>query len=365
LALRAVPLGQALGYQLARAVRDARGRVLLAEGVVLTERMLQALRGRGYRSIYVVNPLAPDVVVDDAIQEQTRLQAERTVREALRRTAEGAPLDAGAVTAAVDAIISDLHRNPDVIFSLATLRSVDNHTFVHCVNVCVYCLIMARGLGLDRADLQRLGAGAILHDIGKVRYRELVERRGPLTPEEFELVKRHTTDGYEMLRRQPGIDLLSAHVALQHHERLDGSGYPRGLVGDGILPFARMAAVADVYDAMTADRPYRPASPPHEAMAAIQRMAGPQLDEDLVRQFSRRMAIFPSGSVVRLRDGRIAVVVAQTQAGPGWPRVRVVADDSLRLVEPYEVNTEGGSQVVAVLADLPRAIRRQMAKPAV
>ncbi len=360
-----MPVAQALGHQLARAVRDHRGRVLLAEGVVLTERMLHALRMRGYRSIYVVNPLAPDVMVDDAIQEQTRMHAERTVREALRRTSEGTPVDSRAVTSAVDAIINDLHGNPDVVFSLATLRSVDDHTFVHCVNVCVYCLILARGLGLDRGDLRRLGAGAILHDIGKVRYRDLVDRHGPLTPEEFELVKRHTTDGYEMLRRQPGIDLLSAHVALQHHERLDGSGYPRGLMGDGIIQFARLASIADVYDAMTADRPYRAASPPHEAMAAIHGMAGQQLDEAMVRHFTRRMAVYPSGTIVRVTDGRIAIVTGQTEAGPGWPRVRVVADEKLRLVKPYEVSTASGCQVAAVLADLPRAVRSQMARSAV
>jgi putative nucleotidyltransferase with HDIG domain len=360
-----VPVGEALGYQLARAVRDHRGRVLLAEGVVLTERMLHALRSRGYRSIYVINPLAPDVMVDDAIQEQTRVHAERTVREALRRTSEGSPIDTRAVTSAVDAIVNDLHGNPDVVFSLATLRSVDDHTFVHCVNVCVYCLILARGLGLDRGDLRRLGAGAILHDIGKVRYRELVDRHGPLTPEEFELVKRHTTDGYEMLRRQPGIDLLSAHVALQHHERLDGSGYPRGLMGDGILLFARLAAIADVYDAMTADRPYRAASPPHEAMAAIHGMAGQQLDDGMVRQFTKRMAIYPSGTIVRLADGRIAIVTGQTEAGPGWPRVRVVTDEKLQLVKPFELSTGAATQVAAVLADLPRTVRTQMAKSAV
>ena len=364
-ALRPVPVAQALGYQLARPVRDQRGRVLLAEGVVLTERTLHALRSRGYRSIYVVNPLAPDVMVDDAIQDETRIHAERTVRDALRRTSEGSPIDSKAVTSAVDAIVNDLHGNPDVVFSLATLRSVDDHTFVHCVNVCVYCLILARGLGLDRGDLRRLGAGAILHDIGKVRYRDLVDRHGPLTPEEFELVKRHTTDGYEMLRRQPGIDLLSAHVALQHHERLDGSGYPRGLMGDGILLFARLAAIADVYDAMTADRPYRSASPPHEAMAAIHGMAGQQLDEQLVRHFTRKMAIYPSGTIVRLADGRLAIIVGQTEGGPGWPRVRVVADEKMRLVTAYELNTAPDSQVVAVLADLPRTVRSQMSRHAV
>jgi putative nucleotidyltransferase with HDIG domain len=364
--LRLLALTDALGCRLARAIRDDRGRVLLAEGVVLTRTMLRALRARGYRAVAVVNELAPDVLVDEALQDETRLRAEQVVRDVLRRSLDGERIDTRRVSEAVDAIINDLQRNPDVVFSLATLRSVDDHTFVHSVNVCTYCLIMARGLGYDRGDLRRLGTGAILHDIGKVRYRHLIERRGPLTPEEFEQVKRHTVDGYEMLRRQPGIDLLSAHVALQHHERLDGSGYPRGLAGEEIHPFARLAAVADVYDAITADRPYRSASPPHEAMAALQEMAGRLLDPGLVRQLAQRLAVYPNGTLVRLSDGCLAVVVGQGASGP-WPRVRVLTDEALTLVSPYEVETGPGAQfrqVRAVLHKLPSAVRAQLNRTA-
>jgi HD-GYP domain-containing protein (c-di-GMP phosphodiesterase class II) len=159
-----------------------------------------------------------------------------------------------------------------------------------------------------------LGEGAILHDIGKLFIPdEILNKNGPLTDEEFELVRRHTNDGFEVLRRKRSISLFSAHVAYQHHERLDGSGYPRRLTGDDIHEFAKAVAIVDSYDAMTSDRAYRSALPPHEAISILVRETGGKYDRDLVGRFMKLVAMYPVGSVVRLSSGEVCTVVNATR----------------------------------------------------
>jgi hypothetical protein len=151
------------------------------------------------------------------------------------------------------------------------------------------------------------------------------------------------------------VHLFSAHVALQHHERLDGSGYPRGLRGEEILPFARIAAVADVYDAMTADRPFRAAVPPHEAMGVVLAAAGTKLDAWYVRRLASRLAVYPQGTIVRLSSGELAVVVRQGNRSD-LPVVRVVADPALQPVQPQEHDLGAdprGRTVASVLPEWP------------
>jgi putative nucleotidyltransferase with HDIG domain len=356
-----IPLDdKAVGRRLGRSVRDAGGRVLLSAGTLLTPAYVESLRQRGYRAAYVVNELAPDVAPDESVREEAIARARRQVQAVMQRYARGRALEFKPLRDVVDSLIAELRGHSDLACSVLTLRSVDEYTFTHSVNVCVYSLIMGVALGYDRHDLLRLGVGALLHDIGKVNYADIISLPRRLTPEEFERIKAHTTDGYEILRHHQDIDIRSAHVAYQHHERLDGSGYPRGLRDESIIDYARIAAIADVYDAMTADRPHRGALPPHEAMAQVCAMAGEKLDPYLVRRFTERIAVFPTGSIVMLELGEIAVVVGQTGRGPAWPRVRVVTDRDQRLVEPREVEVGDAARIRSVLADYPSRVRQQL-----
>ena len=352
---------QAVGRHLGRSIRDGRGHVLLRAGTRLTPTFVTALRERGYRTVYAVNELAPDIAVDDALREETRARATQLVRATLEAAAGAGRLEVAALRKVVDQILTELQGRSDTAFSVATLRSVDEYTFVHSVNVCLYSAMLGTALAYDHATMRNMALGALLHDIGKVNYADLVRRSGPLTPEEFAAMQQHTADGYEMLRTHEGIDLLSAHMAYQHHERLDGSGYPRGLKDKQILPFARIAAVADVYDAMTGDRPYKAAMPPHEAMAVALEQAGSKLDAYLVRQFAQRIAVYPAGTIVTLNDRRIAVVTGQTDLGPTCPRIRILTDEAQRLAPPTEATIGGKLAIHGVLKDYPAAVRRQVA----
>ena len=347
-------------------MHDSSGHTLLQAGTKLTPAYIASLRERGYRTVYAANELAPDLVPRDAVREETRTRATQIVRSTLDKAVRGAgQVELPVLREVVDQILIDLRGNSDFSFTVSNLRSVDEYTFVHSVNVCIYSLILGVSMAYDDVAMRQLGLGALLHDIGKMNYLELVARPGPLSPEEFKLLEGHTTDGYEMLRQHDGFPLFSAHVAYQHHERLDGSGYPRGLRDEQILPFARIAAIADIFDAMTADRPYKGAMPLHEAMAIVLAQANTKLDGYLARQFSQRVAIFPAGSLVLLRNGCVAVVAEQSERGPHQPRVRVLTDRARHLLpDPHEIVAEADNAVHLVLADYPSEIRRQMAEVA-
>ncbi len=368
--MRIAPLTErVVGERLGHAIHDRRGRVLLAAGVTLTPRFVSILSRRGYLSVPLHDPLAPDAVPVDVIRDEVRQNATAAMRNVLREAGQAGKVATGALQRVVDEILADMAGNPDLAYNVTCLRSLREYTFFHSVNVCVYTLTVAAPLALGRDQLRDLGVGALLHDIGKIYYLDLVNRRGTLTPDEQAVIQQHTQDGYDLLRRQAGINLLSAHVAYQHHERLDGSGYPRGRRGEQVHPWAQAAAVADVYDTITADRTYGKAVPPHAAMAEVWRQAeAGQLNRQFVRQLMLRVAAYPEGTILALESGEIAVVVGQSRLGGDRPRVRVVADDRLDLAPGEERTVDGGgpeSTVRRVLADYPPRLRRQMRELAV
>jgi HD-GYP domain-containing protein (c-di-GMP phosphodiesterase class II) len=240
----------------------------------------------------------------------------------------------------VTMILDELDTNAQVMMMLSDLTIKDHYLFQHSLNVCLYAGIVGMAHGYTRDELTTLTLGAILHDIGKTQVPdEILLKPGRLTPEEFEIIKKHPTDGFTLLKDIPNIPLLSAHCALQHHERMDGSGYPRGLRNDEIHEYAQWIGIVDVYDAMTSDRVYREAILPHQAMETIARLAGQKFDPEKVALFRNKIAIYPIGLPVRLSTGESGVVVDLNGASSDRPVVRVLSDAEGRdLSAPYEVD---------------------------
>jgi HD-GYP domain-containing protein (c-di-GMP phosphodiesterase class II) len=193
-------------------------------------------------------------------------------------------------------------------------------------------------MGLTRDQMIDLGVGAMLHDIGKTQIpMEILMKPGKLTDEEYALMKEHSLQGYQMLKDIPDIPLLSAHCALQHHERLDGSGYPRGLKGDEIHLYGKIVGIADVYDALTTNRVYRKAFLPHEALEYLFTSTG-QFDSNLIAVFRDHVAIYPIGLIVTLSNGVKAVVVDINTKYPQRPIVRVLKNADGQEIIPYEID---------------------------
>ncbi len=269
---------------------------------------------------------------------------------------EGTP-DADAARGMVDSLAQAVAQNRTALMALTALKNYDNYTFTHMVNVSILTMGQARGLGVDGPLLREFGLAALMHDIGKVKTpSEILNKPEKLTDKEFEILKRHTVEGAEILRRTPEIPTLAPVVAFEHHLRADGTGYPisvnRPLLNLGTM----LCGIADVYDAMRSQRIYQEAFPTDRILAVLQRNDGAQFDQHLVRRFAQLVGIYPAGNLVRLDSGEIAVVLKTYAPDPYRPQVRVIITrDGTRLERPYDVNlweaAEGQPQSVKAPLD--------------
>ena len=252
---------------------------------------------------------------------------------------EGKP-DPNAGRGIVDSLAQAVAQNRTALLALTALKNYDNYTFTHMVNVSILTMGQARGLKIEGALLREFGLSALMHDIGKVKTpTEILNKPDKLDEREFEIMKRHTVEGAEILRRTPEMPTLAPIVAFEHHLRLDGTGYPNG-VKRGQLNLATMlCGIADVYDAMRSQRTYQQAFPTDRILAVLQRNDGKQFDQNLVRRFAQLVGIYPAGNLVRLKTGEIAVVMKAHAPDPFRPRVKVVRGaDKTDLERPYEIN---------------------------
>ena len=252
---------------------------------------------------------------------------------------EGQP-DLPAALNAVEGLADAVTENRTALVALTAMRNYDNYTFTHMVNVSILTMGQARALGIEGRLLREFGLSALMHDIGKVRTpKEILNKPDKLTDPEFEIMRRHTVDGAEILRRTPEMPILAPVVAFEHHLRIDGTGYPFGARRDGLNIGTMLCGIADVYDAMRSQRAYQQAHPTDRILAVLKRNDGTQFDQNLVRRFVQLLGIYPPGNLVRLSTGEIAVVIHTHAPDPHRPRVRVViAKDGTRLDLPYDRN---------------------------
>jgi putative nucleotidyltransferase with HDIG domain len=241
---------------------------------------------------------------------------------------EGKP-DADAGRAVVDNLAQEVSQNRTALMALTALKNYDSYTFTHMVNVSILTMGQARGLGMDGALLRQIGLSALMHDIGKVKTPgEILNKTEKLTDSEFDILRRHTVDGAEILRQTPEMPTLAPVVAFEHHLRLDGSGYPAGITRSSLNLATMLCGIADVYDAMRSQRVYQEAFPTDRILAVLQRNDGSQFDQNLVRRFSQLVGIYPVGNLVRLNTGDVAVVLKTYAPDPYRPRVRVLFDST-------------------------------------
>jgi putative nucleotidyltransferase with HDIG domain len=252
---------------------------------------------------------------------------------------EGKP-DADAARGIVDSLAQAVAQNRTALLALTALKNYDNYTFTHMVNVSILTMGQARGLGIEGTPLRQLGLAALMHDIGKVKTPpEILNKPGQLTDAEFEILKRHTVDGAEILKRTPEVPPLAPVVAFEHHLRADGTGYPRGVSRPRLNVATMLCGISDVYDAMRSQRIYQEAFPTDRILAVLQRNDGKQFDQNLVRRFVQLVGIYPAGNLVRLDTSEIGVVVRAYAPDPYRPRVKVLlAPDRTPLHRPYEIN---------------------------
>jgi putative nucleotidyltransferase with HDIG domain len=235
------------------------------------------------------------------------------------------------VAAMVDAVAEDA----DTMVWMTQLKNVHEYTLQHCVNVCILSLAFAHHLGYPKDRLQAIGFGALMHDIGKIRTpREILDKPGSLTSNEFEIIRRHPVDGWKMLRDKPDIPAAALEIVKFHHERLSGRGYPEGLKGSDLSTHVLLVAVCDVYDAMTSHRVYHKGVSATDGMSALYQLAPSEFGKELVQEFIRCIGIYPVGSLVELASGELGLVMSNDPQNRLRPVVMVVRDPSGRLYSP-------------------------------
>jgi putative nucleotidyltransferase with HDIG domain len=251
---------------------------------------------------------------------------------------EGIP-DADEARGMVDSLAQAVAQNRTALLALTALKNYDNYTFTHMVNVSILTMGQARGVGIDGPLLREFGLAALMHDIGKVKTpNEILNKPDKLTEQEYEILKKHTVDGAQILRKTPEMPTLAPVVAFEHHLRADGTGYPSAQRPQLNLA-TTLCGIADVYDAMRSQRVYQPAFPTDRILAVLQRNDGKQFDQNLVRRFVQLVGIYPVGNMVRLYNGEIAVVMKAHAPDPYRPCVRILMTaDEMPLANPIEVN---------------------------
>lgn len=268
----------------------------------------------------------------------THAAGTETVREALAGLRAGKMLEAKKVNEAVTGITESVMRNADAMLLFTQLQKKGDYTQSHALDVSVYMAAFGRFLEMSPDDIHLLGHLGLLQDVGKVRLPDaLIQKRERLTPEEFALVKKHVVYSAEILRSTTALPLDLAELALLHHERHDGSGYPKGLRGREIGLVGSIAGIVDIFDALTARRPYGEPVAPSTALSMLYKWRGTLFDSYLVEQFIRFVGIFPLGSVVELTSGEVGIVIAQNLEKRLQPRVMVIRDAANNPMRPQKL----------------------------
>lgn len=256
--------------------------------------------------------------------KQIRHQAANLVRNVMRDARLGKAVEVDQVQPVVQSITESILRNPGALVGLLRIKTKDDYTFLHSVSVCALLVAFCRSRNLPEEITYQAGLGGLLHDTGKALVPDAVlNKPGPLTDEEFAIIKRHPKDGYDILLQSPEVGQIPLDITLHHHERRDGSGYPDKQSGDQISELAQMAAIVDVYDAITADRCYHKGMSAAAALRKIYEWSKFHFNPAYAQEFMRCVGIYPVGTMVMLESGRLGVVIEPHETNLLAPKVNV------------------------------------------
>ncbi len=318
-----IPLDVAVRQKarLGRPVYGSAGQVLLQQGIVIRESYAKKLRALGISSVHIESE--HDEQVEEPVSVNLRIQAAQALKAFGR--GEGAKVN---IEDLIENIMQDILAFDGIIENMSNIGTYDGYTFVHSIDVCVLAISIGIQLGFSRERLLELGIGALLHDVGKLKVpHNIINKPDKLSDWEFDLVKMHSAHGVVIVKNHKQVNERSTRIILEHHERWDGSGYPHAKMKDDIHRYSVICGIADVYNAMVTDRPYRRGFPSHEVYELLLGAGDSHFEFKVVKAFSRCVVPYPKGSLVMVSDGRAAKVVSSDPDHPYLPIVCFLGKD--------------------------------------
>lgn len=331
-----VEIGMAIGQD----IFDGEGRLVLAKHLILNEEYIAGLRELGFQGVYIDDDFTEDIRIEEVLRPEIKREAVKMVHE-LFLTDIKEPTSQEELARIVIEVVKDVMNNGDVMCNMLDLKTYDDYTYFHCVNVGVLATMIGVSYGLDEEDLCQLTTAAILHDVGK-RFVDIdvLNAKRSLTEEERRIIVQHPKLGYEFLKEHYDFSSNVYTSVLQHHEWYNGEGYPLRRSGNDIPLYARIIKLADVYDALTSKRPYHEPYSPSEAVEYLMGNAGAEFDPDLVNIFLKKIAAYPVGCEVELSDGRKAIVMENYEDFILRPKVKVIpTGENINLKEDAEARS--------------------------
>jgi len=337
------------GMITARPVIGSEGKTLLAQNTEVTDAYISRLAKLGVGSVYIKDGL-DDIEILDVVAEEVKAAVTANLHKSLKSFSINKSLNIAAFKKSVEMLLESILSNRNHLLQLEDIHVFSDYIFNHSINVAIYAMMTGISLGYTEAKLADLGLGALLHDIGMIVIDPaIISSSEALTELERKQITLHPKVGFNILHNQSNVSSLVAHVAYQHHERIDGSGYPRQLTGEQILDYAKIVAVVDTFDAMISDRPYRSGCTTTDALTEIRNLSGMHFDREIVEAFSSNIALYPVGSLLILNTGYIAVVRSVTKFNKARPLITVIADDTGAFIKPkFEIDLNRSSEVSIV-----------------
>jgi HD-GYP domain-containing protein (c-di-GMP phosphodiesterase class II) len=300
------------------------GRILLPANFEIKPSYIDKIKNYNCSFIYIQNSEeeATREVIFKPIRDKTRAKTYIVLQKTIDRIQNKGDINPDEIHEVVDEIVNNILCNSRTIYNMFNIKSYDDYTFTHSVNVCVLSTLIGSVMGYNPNELEILATGALLHDIGKVMIDPaILNKPAKLSPAEFSEMKNHPLYGANLIQKTIPQGFLTGAIALQHHEREDGSGYPNGIDSKGIHPFSKIAAVADLFDAMTAERVYQKASPPIKAINELKSQMDKKYNRSVVEHFMKVVVPYPIGTNILLSNGE-QVEVANIMPEEGLIRVK-------------------------------------------
>ncbi|MDN5299960.1 MAG: hypothetical protein PWP51_2513 [Clostridiales bacterium] len=323
----------AVGEVLGKSVYDDKCQLLLARNVALTQNYIDRLKQASIQCVYIEDEISEGIEPENVVSQELKLKSVNVIQNVFKQATgkKSVGFDAMQVDQIkdiIDEMMEIVFSHRDTLYVMAELMGTDMYTYNHSAEVAVLSMLVAKSLGLNHQFIQKIGVGAMLHDIGKMKIpNEVLNKITPLSDEEMKLVKEHARFGYDILKESVSISPISRQIILLHHEKLDGNGYPMRLTADEIPVHVRIVTMCDIFNALVSNRAYREKLNVDEALEILRAEAIYQLDREIYYHLLKVVNIYPPGTIVELSNGMIGIVIKENREAQTRPLVQLIVNN--------------------------------------